>query len=133
MSAFAAWIRVALVDLRGDLRRFGILLACLALGVATIAIVGSVGAALQAALERDARLLLGGDLEAGLSYRLATPEERALLDSLGTVSEMVEVLGNGIAGDDSVFSASGRSTPTTRLSARLPLPRPPIRMPRLRS
>lgn len=103
MSAFAAWIRVALVDLRGDLRRFGILLACLALGVATIAIVGSVGAALQAALERDARLLLGGDLEAGLSYRLATPEERALLDSLGTVSEMVEVLGNGIAGDDSVF------------------------------
>jgi putative ABC transport system permease protein len=40
VSAFLSWIRIAMVDLRGDLRRFGILLACLALGVATIAIVG---------------------------------------------------------------------------------------------
>lgn len=103
MSIFLAWLRVALIDLRGDLRRFGILLACLALGVATIAIVGSVGAALQAALNRDARLLLGGDLEAGLSYRLANEEERALFERLGTVAEVVEVMGNGIVGDESVF------------------------------
>lgn len=103
MSAFLAWIRVALVDLRGDLRRFGILLACLALGVGTIAIVGSVGAALEAALDRDARQLLGGDFEASLSYRLATPEERELLDSLGTVAQVVEIMGNGIVGEQSVF------------------------------
>ena len=103
MSAFAAWLRVAMVDLRGDLRRFGILLACLALGVATIAIVGSVGASLQAALDRDARLLLGGDLEAGLSYRKAEPAEREVFDSLGTVAEVIEVMGNGRRDQDNAF------------------------------
>ena len=91
MSVLLAWLRVAFVDLRGDLRRFGVLLACLALGVATIAIVGSVGAALQSALERDARQLLGGDLEAGLSYRFAEPAEIELFQSLGRMSELVEI------------------------------------------
>ena len=94
MNVLAAWIRVALVDLRGDLRRFGVLLACLALGVATIALVGSVGAALQTALNRDARLLLGGDLEAGLSYRAAEPAEREVFARYGTVAEVIEVMGD---------------------------------------
>src|SRR5690606_35244476 len=75
----AGWLRVALRDLRGGLERFAVLLACLALGVATIAITGSVGEALQEALARDARLVLGGDVEAGLSWRAATPAERELL------------------------------------------------------
>ena len=103
MSVLLAWLRVALVDLRGDLRRFGILLACLALGVATIAIVGSVGASLQAALDRDARQLLGGDLEAQLSYRRAETAERTLFASLGESSEVIELLGSANVGNDSVF------------------------------
>ena len=103
MRVFAAWLRVALVDLRGDLRRFGVLLACLALGVATISIVGSVGASLQAALERDARQMLGGDLEAQLSFRRANADERAVFGTVGTVAEVVEVLGNAAIEDDSVF------------------------------
>jgi putative ABC transport system permease protein len=103
VSVLGAWLRVALVDLRGDLRRFGVLLACLALGVATIAIVGSVGAALQSALNRDARQLLGADLQAGISYRLAEPAERQLFETLGTVAEVVQVMGNGVIGEDSVF------------------------------
>jgi putative ABC transport system permease protein len=103
VTVLAAWLRVALIDLRGDVRRFGVLLACLALGVATIAIVGSVGAALQSALNRDARQLLGGDLQASISYRLAEPEELKLFESLGTVAEMVQVMGNGNIGEDSVF------------------------------
>ncbi|MDB5541121.1 MAG: hypothetical protein JWQ89_2848 [Devosia sp.] len=99
------WLRVALKDLRGDLRRFTILLACLALGVGTITIVGSVGAALQSGLLRDARTLLGGDLEASLSYRAATPEERTLFQSLGKLDEVVEVMGRADAGDQSNFLA----------------------------
>jgi putative ABC transport system permease protein len=96
VSSFAAlggWLRVALRDLRGDLRRFTILLACLALGVGTITLVGSVGAALQSSLLRDARTLLGGDLEASLSYRGATAEERVFFSTLGTLGEVVEVQG----------------------------------------
>jgi len=103
VSVLFAWLRVALIDLRGDLRRFGVLLACLALGVATIAIVGSVGAALQSALNRDARQMLGADLQASISYRVAEPAERQLFDTLGTTAEVVQVMGNGLIGEESVF------------------------------
>lgn len=103
MSTLKGWLRVAFRDLRGDLRRFAILLACLALGVGTITIVGSVSAALQSALLRDARVLLGGDLDATLSYRAASPDEKALLQSLGTLSEGVEVLGRAASETGSTF------------------------------
>lgn len=105
MHSFINLVRVALIDLRGDLRRFGILIACLALGVGTIAMVGAVGASMQAALDRDARLLLGGDIEARLTYRPATEEERALFDELGTVSEAVDFLSRARSGEQSVFAA----------------------------
>ncbi|MBK8084382.1 MAG: FtsX-like permease family protein [Devosia sp.] len=103
MSRLMGWLRVALRDLRGDLRRFAILLACLALGVGTITIVGSVGAALQSALLRDARALLGGDLEATLSYRPANDEERALFGTLGRLGEVIEVLGRADAQGQTSF------------------------------
>lgn len=103
MRALIGQLRVALIDMRGDLRRFAILLACLALGVGTIAMVGAVGAALQAALDRDARVMLGGDLEANLTFRGATPEERALFASLGTMSEVIESAGRAKFGDQGAF------------------------------
>ena len=40
MTRFLRWVRVGLLDLYGDVRRFGILIACLALGTAAIAAVG---------------------------------------------------------------------------------------------
>lgn len=104
-GALRGWLRVAIRDLRGDLRRFVILLACLALGVGTITLVGSVGAALQSALMRDARTLLGGDLEATLSYRAANPDERALFGSLGKLGEVIEVQGRAEGGSGSSFLA----------------------------
>lgn len=105
MSVLRGWLRVALRDLKGDLRRFSILLACLALGVATIALVGSVGAALQSALTDNARLLLGGDLQARLSYRSATADELALFDGLGEVTASIEVMGRAAKGDNTAFLA----------------------------
>ncbi|MBN9311071.1 FtsX-like permease family protein [Devosia sp.] len=105
MNWLRGWLRVAVRDLRGDLRRFTILLACLALGVGTITLVGSVGAALQSALMRDARTLLGGDLEATLSYRAANPDERALFAAPRRVGEVVEVQGRAKAGNGSSFLA----------------------------
>ena len=99
MTAFTGWLRVALIDMRGDVRRFIVLLSCLALGVATIAMVGAVGAALQAALTRDARVALGGDIEAKLSYRAANDEELAYFTSIGTVAEKIEIAGRATFGD----------------------------------
>ncbi len=105
MTRPLSWVRIALIDMRGGLGRFVILLACLALGVATIAVVGSVGASRQAALARDARAVLGGDLEAILSYREANDAELQLFDSLGQRATVIEVLGRGVGGNGSAFLA----------------------------
>ncbi|MCF6445560.1 ABC transporter permease [Nereida sp. MMG025] len=79
-----AW-RLAARELRAGfasgLRGFGIFLACLALGVAAIAAVGSVHTAILTGLDREGAALLGGDAELGFTYRFATDEERAWMDA----------------------------------------------------
>lgn len=79
-------LRLALRELRGGVRGFRIFLACLALGVATIAAAGSIGSAVESGLASDARRLLGGDLDFSLIYRPIPPEARARLDEMGEVS-----------------------------------------------
>ena len=101
MSKLQNWVRVALIDLRGDLRRFGILLACLALGTATIAGVSSVGDALKGAILRDANTLLGGDLQINRADRRAEPDELAYIKTLGQVSETISSNSRADAMDDS--------------------------------
>ncbi|HVM78823.1 MAG TPA: FtsX-like permease family protein [Stellaceae bacterium] len=76
-------------ELRGGLKGFRIFLACLALGVAIIAGVGSLAAGVRAGLHADARSMLGGDAEVELVLRPATAAERDFLDRSGTVSESV--------------------------------------------
>lgn len=125
MNTLRGWLRVALIDLRGGLRRFAILLACLGLGVGTIAVVGSIGAALQSALLRDARTALGGDIEAQLSYRLANAEELALFHRLGRVAEVVEVLGRASTDQENAFVAIRAVDANYPLIGRLELRQPP--------
>ncbi|MEO9894993.1 MAG: FtsX-like permease family protein [Paracoccaceae bacterium] len=76
-------------ELRAGLKGFRILLACLALGVAAIAAVGSVRAAIEAGLAREGAALLGGDAEIDFTFRFASDEERAWMDATGKVSEIV--------------------------------------------
>ena len=76
-------------ELRGGLRGFRIFLACLAIGVAIIAGVGSLAAGVGAGLHADARSMLGGDVEVELALRPASDAERAFLDQSGTVSETI--------------------------------------------
>jgi putative ABC transport system permease protein len=83
--------RFARRELRGGLRGFRIFLACLALGVAAIAGVGSVRSAIQAGLEDQGAILLGGDAQAEFTYRFATDEERDWMDSVSVrVSEVTD-------------------------------------------
>lgn len=78
-------------ELRGGLSGFRILIACLALGVAAIAAVGSVRSAIEAGLSAEGATLLGGDAEAELTYRFAEPDERTWLESISEqVSEVVD-------------------------------------------
>ncbi|MEM6486955.1 MAG: FtsX-like permease family protein [Pseudomonadota bacterium] len=85
-----AW-RVAQRELRGGLAGFRVFLACLALGVAGIAAVGSITAAIQAGLAAEGRTILGGDASLTLTYRTATAEERAWMDRAATVSEVADL------------------------------------------
>ncbi|MFO1144345.1 MAG: FtsX-like permease family protein [Amaricoccus sp.] len=84
-------VRLALRELRGGLSGFRVFLLCLALGVAAIAAVGSVRAAVDRGLAREAASLLGGDAEIEFTYRFASHAERDWMDRhAGAVSEIVD-------------------------------------------
>ncbi|MBY0430276.1 MAG: ABC transporter permease, partial [Rhodospirillales bacterium] len=85
-----AW-RLARREMRGGLKGFRIFLACLALGVAAIAAAGSLNAAMRAALDADARALLGGDVALRLSHRQADTEQTHWLRSSGVLTHQVEL------------------------------------------
>jgi len=73
-----AW-RELRAEFSNRLRGFRIFLICLFLGVATIAAVGSLSAALTAGLEADGAKLLGGDIDLRLLHRQASAEQKAYL------------------------------------------------------
>ncbi|MEO0701633.1 MAG: FtsX-like permease family protein [Pseudomonadota bacterium] len=83
--------RIAKRELRGGLRGFRVFLACLSLGVAAIAAVGTVRESISAGLQREGAVILGGDASIGLTYRFAEPEERAWMEGVADeVSEIVD-------------------------------------------
>jgi putative ABC transport system permease protein len=105
--------RFARREMRGGLRGFRLFLACLALGVAAIAAVGSVRSAIEGGLQREGAALLGGAAELDFTYRFATQEERAWIDAQAAqVSEIVEfrsmaVVGDGAAADRALTQIKG--------------------------
>ncbi|PTE22565.1 drug:proton antiporter [Cereibacter changlensis JA139] len=95
-----AW-RIARRELRGGVKGFRVFLACLALGVAAIAAVGMVRAAIEAGLEDQGAVLLGGDAQMEFTYRYATDEERAYMAGIATaVSEVVDFRSMATVGED---------------------------------
>ena len=79
-------VRFAWRDLRGGLRGFGVFIACVALGVMTIAGVGSVAASLNDGIAKAGRVILGGDVAFSLIQREASDSERAFLNAHGKLS-----------------------------------------------
>ncbi len=84
-------LAIALRETRGAKRRFLAFVVSLALGIAVIAGIGSLAAAIEAGLARDARIILGGDVEVRLTYRPADARELARLAASGRVSHIVEL------------------------------------------
>ena len=78
---FRISVKLAWRELRGGLGGFRILIACLALGVAAIAAVGSVKTGIEAGLKAEGATLLGGDVEAEFTYRFASRSERSWLEN----------------------------------------------------
>lgn len=85
-----AW-RLARRELRGGVQGFRVFLACLAVGVAAIAAVGSTASGLNASFVNDAREILGGDVSVRLVHRPAAPDEEAHLLRTGKVSGSAEL------------------------------------------
>lgn len=92
-------LRLAIRDLRAGLRGFGIFIACLALGVMTIAAVASASRGLTEGLAREGRRILGGDAAFSLIHREATAPELAFLTARGTVSSIATMRGMANAGE----------------------------------
>lgn len=93
--------RLAQRELRGGLQGFRVFLACLALGVAAIAAVGMVRAAIEGGLAEQGAALLGGDAQMEFTYRKASPEERVFMDGLALdVSEIIDFRSMAVVGED---------------------------------
>jgi len=78
--------RLAWRELRGGFGGFRVFIACVALGVAAIAAVGSFADSLADGLGREGRVILGGDVAFSLIQREASATERTLLASRGDLS-----------------------------------------------
>ncbi|HEX2135508.1 MAG TPA: FtsX-like permease family protein [Microvirga sp.] len=92
-------LRLALRELRGGLKGFGIFLACIVLGVAAIAGVASISRSLTEGLTREGRKILGGDMAFTLVHREANEAERAFLGARGTVSAIASLRAMAVAGE----------------------------------
>ncbi|MEM8799431.1 MAG: FtsX-like permease family protein [Pseudomonadota bacterium] len=81
MNRWGLWARFARRELRGGLRGFRVFVACLTLGVAAIAAVGTVTTGILEGLDEKGRALLGGDVELRLTQRELTEDERQFLEA----------------------------------------------------
>ena len=97
MNNFVLAARLARRELRSGLSGFRIFFACLVLGVAAIAGVGSLSDALLTGMATQGRVLLGGDVSVQLVHRETTPDEHAFLARHGKVAEVVLMRGMGYA------------------------------------
>src|ERR1700736_6430770 len=79
-------LQIALREMRGGLRGFYVLTACIALGVMAVAGVNSVASGLASGFAREGRSILGGDLAFLLSLREASTAEQDFLATQGQVS-----------------------------------------------
>ena len=82
-------VTLARRELRGGLGGFRLFLACLTIGVAAIAGVGSLARAIHDGIENESRAMLGGDVALRAAHRDIAPELKAVLAKDGTLSRAV--------------------------------------------
>ena len=82
--------RIFARELRGGMSGFKVFVACLSLGVASVAAIGSVRSSIVEGLRQEGAALLGGDAEIQFSYRRA--DEAELLWMNGNAEQLSEVI-----------------------------------------
>jgi putative ABC transport system permease protein len=81
-------LRLAAREMRGGLKGFGVFLACLAIGVAAIAAVGTTARGLREGLGREGRAILGGDIAVTTVQPALDRDVLAALAALGPTSSV---------------------------------------------
>ena len=88
--------------LKDRLHGFRILILCLIFGVASIATIGSLRGAIEAGLNSNGRIFLGGDAEIELTYRRASPQENGWMAQQSLQkSEILDFRSMAVARDNS--------------------------------
>ncbi|WP_347829179.1 FtsX-like permease family protein, partial [uncultured Planktomarina sp.] len=88
--------------LKDRLHGFRILMLCLIFGVASIATIGSLRGAIEAGLNRNGQVFLGGDAEIELTYRRASPQENDWMAQQSLQkSEIIDFRSMAVARDNS--------------------------------
>jgi putative ABC transport system permease protein len=82
---------VARRDLHRSLRGLRLLFLCVFLGVATLATIGSLSASITGEIAARGGVLLGGDVQASMTQRRASAEERQALGEAGRLSETIRM------------------------------------------
>ena len=83
--------------MRGGLKGFRVFLACLMLGVASIAAVGSLASAILEGIRENGQELLGGDVEVQSQHGDLGQQAQAYLATQGMVTRVVEMRAMGRA------------------------------------
>lgn len=83
--------RIARRDMQRGLRGLRLLFVCLFLGVATLATIGNLTAAITGEITGKGQVLLGGDIEIAMSQREANGEEKAAFLRTGQMSETIRL------------------------------------------
>ena len=90
ISWATAW-RMARRDLASGFRGLRLLFLCLFLGVATLAAIGSLTAAITGEISARGQTILGGDIEVAVTQRELADKDKAELRALGTLSETIRM------------------------------------------
>lgn len=102
--------RLARRDLHHSLRGLRLLFLCLFLGVATLATIGNLTAAITGEIADKGQLLLGGDVEIAMAQRQPSVQEKAAFTREGRISETVRMramaqrIGGSAAGPAAVLT-----------------------------
>jgi len=107
-------LQLALRELRGGLRGFGIFLACIILGVAAIAAVGALRDSVVAGIAENGQVLLGGDVELRQSNLPLSQDVKAWLAREGEISQTVTMRGmasNPVNGERSLVELKAVDSP----------------------
>ncbi|MBV8850080.1 MAG: FtsX-like permease family protein [Methylobacteriaceae bacterium] len=81
-------LRLAMRDLRGGIRGFGIFIGCIFLGVWAVTTVSALSHSLSDGVAREGRTILGGDVSFARSHSALSDPERAFFTSRGSLSSV---------------------------------------------